>query len=131
MPVICIGPVCIPISAILPVLLFIFRPIYNRLPKSYQESIDKNVNALQKKMNQCLRKIGWLKSKKNKNNNNKTSNNSNIIKELSNEDEWESLMNESKTENVTFIAYFTAPYVYIFLHLFMSKQLYVYTMHIL
>ena len=128
MPVICIGPVCIPITAILPVILFIFRPIYNRLPESYQKNIDKTVNYYQIKMNQFLRKIGWLKPKNedkktdkitkddnisNTNNNNNNESNNDIIKELNNEDEWESLIEDSKRNNKTFIAYFTASYVII------------------
>jgi hypothetical protein len=34
MPVICIGPVCIPMAAIWPVLILLFRPIYNALLKT-------------------------------------------------------------------------------------------------
>mmetsp|Transcript_58453 Transcript_58453/g.52672 ORF Transcript_58453/g.52672 Transcript_58453/m.52672 type:complete len:227 (-) Transcript_58453:38-718(-) len=64
MPIICIGPVCIPITAIIPIILFIFKPIYVRLPKEYQEKIDYGVKQCQLAMNRCLRRIGWSKPKK-------------------------------------------------------------------
>ncbi|KAG5175426.1 thioredoxin-like protein, partial [Tribonema minus] len=34
MPVICIGPVCIPLSALLPLIVFFFKPLYNLLLKT-------------------------------------------------------------------------------------------------
>jgi hypothetical protein len=34
MPVICIGPVCIPMAALWPVLILLFRPVYNLLLKT-------------------------------------------------------------------------------------------------
>jgi len=39
MPLICIGPVCIPISALLPVLMYIARPVWKRLPPATQQLI--------------------------------------------------------------------------------------------
>eukprot|EP01001_Neometanema_parovale_P009692 NODE_5935_length_895_cov_112.591969_g5707_i0.p1 GENE.NODE_5935_length_895_cov_112.591969_g5707_i0~~NODE_5935_length_895_cov_112.591969_g5707_i0.p1 ORF type:complete len:213 (-),score=35.59 NODE_5935_length_895_cov_112.591969_g5707_i0:195-833(-) len=39
MPFICIGPVCIPWSFVWPVLLFLLRPIWDRLPSAWQEKL--------------------------------------------------------------------------------------------
>ena len=39
MPLICIGPVCIPISALLPVLAYLARPIWKRLPPQTQQTL--------------------------------------------------------------------------------------------
>eukprot|EP01083_Nonionella_stella_P296772 1008079_1 len=66
MPIICIGPVCVPITAIIPILLFIFKPIYVRLPIRYQQKIDYGIKQCQLALNRCLRRIGWSKSKKKK-----------------------------------------------------------------
>ena len=70
MPVICIGPVCIPISALAPIILFLFRPIYDRLPPQYQAKIDEFVKQCQLAINRCLKKIGWHKKKESKTNKN-------------------------------------------------------------
>jgi len=39
MPIICIGPVCIPISAVLPILLWVAKPVWVRLPPPVREAI--------------------------------------------------------------------------------------------
>ncbi|ETO31483.1 thioredoxin [Reticulomyxa filosa] len=59
MPIICIGPVCVPITAILPILLLVLRPIYDRLPKTWQDTIDHNVKSAQKGLNHLIRKFGF------------------------------------------------------------------------
>eukprot|EP00483_Globobulimina_turgida_P005347 UN05357 len=124
MPIICLGPVCVPITALVPILLFIFKPIYVRLPKEYQEKIDYAIKQSQLALNRCLRKIGWLKSKKKKtetppNNTDddkhfheqvKDKDNDTLIKEMEDENEWDALMERSKTQNLSFIAYFTSPW---------------------
>ena len=40
MPIICIGPVCVPWTALLPIICVIMRPIYNLMPPSVQEKLD-------------------------------------------------------------------------------------------
>ncbi|KAJ9457276.1 Thioredoxin H-type [Diplonema papillatum] len=40
MPIICIGPVCIPVTVLWPILFFIVKPIYNLLPASAQRVVD-------------------------------------------------------------------------------------------
>ena len=35
MPIICFGPVCIPISAVLPILIFLIKPIWERLERYF------------------------------------------------------------------------------------------------
>eukprot|EP01083_Nonionella_stella_P226960 805566_1 len=131
MPIICLGPVCVPITAIIPILLFIFKPIYVRLPKEYQQKIDYGIKQCQLALNKCFRKIGWGKSKKKKaesectecncdrvpNGTNSNHNNTNtqsvsdeLIKWMQNEDEWDEFMEQSKTQNLIFIAYFTSPW---------------------
>lgn len=118
MPIICIGPVCIPITAVVPLVLFIFKPIYNCLPKEYQEKVDEFIKQCQLALNRCLRKIGWTKSKKEKvdeiteddqpiegANGHQTQR----VKELRDEDQWDVLLEQSKSQNLIFIAYFTSP----------------------
>jgi len=39
MPLICIGPVCVPISALLPILAYLARPVWRRLPPPTQQAI--------------------------------------------------------------------------------------------
>jgi thioredoxin 1 len=39
MPIICIGPVCIPVTALLPIVIYLFRPIWSRLSPETQASI--------------------------------------------------------------------------------------------
>jgi hypothetical protein len=40
MPLICIGPVCVPISAVLPLLLWALRPIWEALPEPVRVRIE-------------------------------------------------------------------------------------------
>lgn len=39
MPLICIGPVCIPVTALIPVLAYLARPVWTRLPPSTQQAV--------------------------------------------------------------------------------------------
>ena len=39
MPVICIGPVCIPWTFVWPALLLVLRPIFERLPEPWQQKL--------------------------------------------------------------------------------------------
>ena len=64
MPIICIGPVCVPISALLPVVLVVFRPLYERLPVEYQRKVESCASWLQKKVNAFLRLLGFGRRKK-------------------------------------------------------------------
>ena len=48
MPVICIGPVCIPWTAVLPIILWLGRPIWVRLPPAYQQAISQRWTELLK-----------------------------------------------------------------------------------
>ncbi|KAJ1632482.1 thioredoxin-like protein [Pavlovales sp. CCMP2436] len=41
MPLICIGPVCVPISAVLPLILWALRPLWEALPAPLRERIEK------------------------------------------------------------------------------------------
>ena len=118
MPIICIGPVCIPITAVVPLLLFIFKPIYDRLPKEYQEKIDYGIKQCQLALNRCLRKVGWTKRKKEKVDEltaddvpteGANGHQASRVRELRDEDEWDGLLDQSKSENLIFIAYFTSP----------------------
>ena len=45
MPFICIGPVCIPWSALLPVIVYLGRPVWNRLPPPVQKQLTEYANA--------------------------------------------------------------------------------------
>jgi len=141
MPIICIGPVCVPITAIIPILLFVFQPIYVRLPTSYQRKIDDGIKRLQLALNRCLRRIGWNNAQKkkkkkdddyrdmddrddlddneenvthpdrassSKSNETENSANDSMIKDLLIEEDWNALMQESKTNHTAFIAYFTS-----------------------
>lgn len=132
MPVICIGPVCIPITMILPVLLFIFKPIYDRLPASYQKKVDKTVVACQLTMNSFLRKIGWIKQKSKKNDDTKKEEDTDdkTIKEIQNEDEWDEIINQSKNDNTVFIAYYTAKYITLYAYLYIRRT-YIYQITVL
>eukprot|EP01060_Flectonema_neradi_P033402 TRINITY_DN55_c2_g1_i1.p1 TRINITY_DN55_c2_g1~~TRINITY_DN55_c2_g1_i1.p1 ORF type:complete len:186 (+),score=31.41 TRINITY_DN55_c2_g1_i1:62-619(+) len=40
MPIICIGPVCIPWTALFPIICVLLRPIYNVMPLAVQEKLD-------------------------------------------------------------------------------------------
>jgi len=46
MPLICIGPVCVPISAVLPVVLWALRPLWEALPAPMRERIAAAVRPL-------------------------------------------------------------------------------------
>jgi len=60
MPLICIGPVCIPVTALLPVLAYIARPVWKRLPPSTQETIIGYWNAYQDWMQvNVWDRLGW------------------------------------------------------------------------
>lgn len=129
MPIICIGPVCIPIAALIPLLLFIFKPIYDRLPITQQQKIDGWIQTSQLALNAFFRKIGWYsKPKKDSKSstdsqNSKTTENSmttsdsrddkteekSIIIELENNDVWNELILKTKqNSDFIFVAYFTA-----------------------
>eukprot|EP01084_Bolivina_argentea_P118548 210319_1 len=128
MPIICIGPVCIPITAIIPILLFVFKPIYVRLPTKYQKKIDYGIKQCQLAMNRCLKKIGWTKSKKksspspknesddimNTNQNQSTTidrpSDEEVIKEMEDDRDWNALIQQSSSSNLMFMAYFTSPW---------------------
>ena len=60
MPFICIGPVCIPWTAVAPILIFICRPIWSRLPPAYQQAFTSRYEALQGKLQASVwDRIGW------------------------------------------------------------------------
>ena len=67
MPLICIGPVCVPFTALLPVILYLGRPIWNRLSPETQQSISTRWNAFQDWMQiNVWDKIGWKAKKETK-----------------------------------------------------------------
>ena len=60
MPVICIGPVCVPWTAVVPLLIWLGRPIWVRLPPAYQEIISRRWGAMQAYMQKTLwDRVGW------------------------------------------------------------------------
>ena len=60
MPFICIGPVCIPWTAVVPLLLWLGRPIWVRLPPATQAAIQQRWGAVQAYMQaQLWDRIGW------------------------------------------------------------------------
>ena len=66
MPVICIGPVCIPWTAVVPLLIWLFRPIFVRLPKPWQLAISSTADATRTWFQANLwDRVGWTaKAKK-------------------------------------------------------------------
>ena len=144
--IICIGPVCVPITAILPLLLFVFRPIYNRLSPENQKKCDRFIKDAQVQMNRFLKKIGWpwfsfCKKKKQKSgdtngemdenemtstdtkvvrkDNENTDSNTNahgtklgtpLFYQLTDNEEWENVINDSTYKNQPIFAYFTAEF---------------------
>ena len=67
MPFICIGPVCVPWSALLPVILYLCRPIWNRLSPETQEAISTRWNSFQDWMQiNVWDKVGWKAKKETK-----------------------------------------------------------------
>ena len=59
MPFICIGPVCIPWTAVLPLIIWLGRPIWVRLPPSTQQMIKTRWEAMQSYMQPFYDRIGW------------------------------------------------------------------------
>mmetsp|Transcript_15442 Transcript_15442/g.43172 ORF Transcript_15442/g.43172 Transcript_15442/m.43172 type:complete len:197 (-) Transcript_15442:884-1474(-) len=60
MPLICIGPVCIPVSALLPVLAYLARPVWNRLPPATQQMLRDQWRALSEWVQMHVwDRIGW------------------------------------------------------------------------
>jgi thiol-disulfide isomerase/thioredoxin/NAD-dependent dihydropyrimidine dehydrogenase PreA subunit len=60
MPLICIGPVCIPISALLPVLAYLARPVWKRLPEPTQQLLLGYWQAFSEWMQATVwDRIGW------------------------------------------------------------------------
>ena len=60
MPFICIGPVCIPWTAIVPLVLWLGRPIWVRLPPAYQMAIKTRWETMQGFMQaRVWDPIGW------------------------------------------------------------------------
>jgi len=46
MPIICIGPVCVPITAVVPILLWLAKPVWTRLPQPVRDAISTRWSAL-------------------------------------------------------------------------------------
>ena len=60
MPLICIGPVCIPVTALLPILAYIARPVWKRLPPSTQDALVRGYNSFQDWMQRHVwDRLGW------------------------------------------------------------------------
>ena len=65
MPFICIGPVCIPWTAVVPLVLWLGRPIWVRLPLTYQQAIKSRWDAMQAYLQPMYDRLGWkAKAKK-------------------------------------------------------------------
>ena len=59
-PLICIGPVCIPMTALMPIILFLFKPIWVRLPPPMQDAIRTRYQAFEGFMQtQLWDRSGW------------------------------------------------------------------------
>jgi thioredoxin 1 len=60
MPFICIGPVCIPWTALVPVLMFIGKPIWVRLPPPVQQTLARYAHEFQSWMQTAVwDRLGW------------------------------------------------------------------------
>ena len=60
MPLVCIGPVCIPITALLPILAYIARPVWKRLSPSTQATVIGCYKSFQDWMQTHVwDRIGW------------------------------------------------------------------------
>jgi len=60
MPFICIGPVCIPWTAIAPIMIWALRPLWNRLPPHVQSAISTRAEVVQEFVQKNLwDRIGW------------------------------------------------------------------------
>ena len=60
MPFICIGPVCIPWTAVVPIIVFVFQPIWVRLPEPWRVAFRSRYGAFQDTMQALVwDKIGW------------------------------------------------------------------------
>ena len=60
MPLICIGPVCIPVTAIMPIILFLCKPIWVRLPPHVQSALRTRYEGLQSYLQRTVwDRIGW------------------------------------------------------------------------
>eukprot|EP01006_Ploeotia_vitrea_P000752 TRINITY_DN103588_c0_g1_i1.p2 TRINITY_DN103588_c0_g1~~TRINITY_DN103588_c0_g1_i1.p2 ORF type:complete len:208 (-),score=17.85 TRINITY_DN103588_c0_g1_i1:1776-2399(-) len=69
MPVICIGPVCIPWAVVWPLIWFMIKPIWNRLPPAVQQRILAVINPMVQAYESLLDKIlpaKWRKKKQKK-----------------------------------------------------------------
>lgn len=65
MPFICIGPVCIPWTAVMPILLWLARPIWKRLPPHVQDAVRVQYASFQDWMQSTLwDRIGWKAKQK-------------------------------------------------------------------
>ena len=65
MPVICIGPVCIPWTAVVPLMVWLLRPIFVRLPTPWQEFITSTAKSTRVWMQANVwDPIGWKSKKK-------------------------------------------------------------------
>ena len=60
MPFICIGPVCIPWTAVAPILIWMARPVWTRLPQPWRDAILSRYEKLQDRMQVAVwDRIGW------------------------------------------------------------------------
>uniref|UniRef100_A0A7S2ISI8 Thioredoxin domain-containing protein n=1 Tax=Haptolina brevifila TaxID=156173 RepID=A0A7S2ISI8_9EUKA len=60
MPFICIGPVCIPWTAVMPIVLWLARPIWKRLPLEVQDAVRLRYASFNDWMQATLwDRIGW------------------------------------------------------------------------
>lgn len=67
MPFICIGPVCIPWTAVVPLVIWLCRPIWVRLPPEYQQAFLSKYAVFQGYMQTHVwDRIGWYNKKKEK-----------------------------------------------------------------
>jgi hypothetical protein len=65
MPFICIGPVCIPWTAVVPILIWLGKPIWVRLPPAYQEAIALRFGVARTYLQANLwDRLGWTVKKK-------------------------------------------------------------------
>lgn len=134
-----LGPCCLPI--ILPALLFLFNPIYKRLSPENQRKFLQLIKYIQTQINWFWENIEWVLSlfftkktetssenaqktnccdqcKDNKDNNgtcdNMIEDDSTLFYQLTDIDEWQDIINNSKHKNKPIFVYFTAEFGILF-----------------
>ncbi|KAL1512082.1 hypothetical protein AB1Y20_005354 [Prymnesium parvum] len=121
MPVICIGPVCIPWTAFLPIILYLGRPIWNRLSPETQQSISTRWKAVRDWLQvHVWDRLGWKVKEEKRELRKSTSTVSRLITvrtlraklggvvPLKTDDEWATALEFTKETGLAMVVDFTA-----------------------